>query len=133
MVRLAATAVVSVIANAIALLMAAVLVDRVTVQASGFIVAVLVFTAVSLVVEPLVRQVAIKNVPAMLGGTALIATLISLVVASLIGDGLSIEGSTTWVMATVVVWMVALILRLMLPLVMFKEILRRSPDEEPAV
>lgn len=133
MVRLAATAVVSVIANAIALLMAAVLVDRVTVQASGFIVAVLVFTAVSLVVEPLVRQVAIKNVPAMLGGTALIATLISLVVASLIGDGLSIEGSTTWVMATVVVWMVALILRLMLPLVMFKEILRRRPDEEPAV
>lgn len=133
MVRLAAVAVVSVIANAIALLVAAATVTGVTVHADGFIVAVLVFTAVSVIIEPLVRQVAIKNVPAMLGGTALVATLISLIVASLMGDGLSLDGFTTWVAATVVVWVVALILRLVLPLVMFKEILRRRNDAGPAV
>lgn len=128
MIRLAATAVVSLIANAIALLIAAAMLDDVTLHADGFIIAVLVFTLVSVIIEPLVRQVALKNVPAILGGTALVATLISLIVAALIGNGLSIDGLTTWVMATVVVWLVALIVRLLLPLVMFKEVLRRRSD-----
>lgn len=128
MIRLAATAVVSLIANAIALLIAAAMLDDVTLHADGFIIAVLVFTLVSVIIEPLVRQVALKNVPAILGGTALVATLISLIVAALIGNGLSIDGLTTWVMATVVVWLVALIVRLLLPLVIFKEVLRRRSD-----
>lgn len=128
--RVVATAVVSLLANTIALVVAAAVLEQVTVHADGFVVAVLVFTVVSVVVEPLIHRVAEKNVPAILGGSALIATLISLVVAALVGDGLAISGLTTWVMATVVVWLVGLVLRLLLPLFVFKQVLRRPVEIE---
>jgi putative membrane protein len=126
--RLLAVAVVSLIANAVGLLVASLILDDVELDWSGFIVAVAIFTGVAVLIEPLIRQTAMKNVPALLGSTALLATLVSLVVTNLITDGLNIQGTVTWVLATVIVWAVALAARLLLPFVIFKKVLneRRS-------
>jgi hypothetical protein len=78
---------------------------------------------VGVLAEPLVRQVAVKQVPALLGSTALISVLVGLVVTSLLSDSLSIRGAGTWVVAVVVVWGVALVARLLLPFVIFKKVL----------
>jgi putative membrane protein len=128
MIRLVAVAVVSVIANAIGLVVAAVVLDDMTLDVAGAVTAILVFTGVAVLVEPLIRQTALKNAPALLGSTALVATLISLVVAALVTDGLSISGTTTWVLATVIVWVVALAARLLLPFVIFRAALSNHRD-----
>jgi len=83
---------------------------------------------VAVVSEPLIRQIALKNVPAILGSSALIATLASLILTSVLTDGLRISGLTTWVLATVVVWAAALAANLLLPLVIFKRVLAEARD-----
>lgn len=132
MIRLAATAAIAVLANAVGLLVAAVVLDDMALDAVGFVTAVLLFTLTSVLVEPLLRQMALRNVPALLGGTALVATLVSLIVTVAIGDGLRISGVPTWVVATVVVWAVALAARLLLPLVIFKQVLAEGAARRSA-
>lgn len=128
MIRLAARAVISLLANAVGLLVANALLDDMALNVAGFVTAVVIFTVVAVVIEPLIRQIAIKNLPAILGSSALIATLVSLILTSLISDGLRISGLTTWVLATVVVWAAALAANLLLPLVIFKRVLAEARD-----
>lgn len=126
MLRLLAVAVVSLIANAVGLVVASLVLDDVDLGTSGFLIALAVFTGVAVLIEPLIRQTAMKNVPALLGSTALLATLISLIVTSLVTDSLEIRGAVAWVLATVIVWAVALAARLLLPLVLFKKVLSEN-------
>ncbi len=123
MIRLVATAVVSLIADAIGLIVAAQVLDDMSLSAGGFALALVLFAVAGLLVQPLLRQVAVRNAPALLGSTALVATLVSLIVTALVGDGLQISGALTWVLATVIMWVVALVARLLLPLVIFKQVL----------
>ena len=128
MIRLAARAVISLLSNAVGLLVAAQLLDDMSLSVAGFVTASLIFTVVAVVSEPLIRQIALKNVPAILGSSALIATLASLILTSVLTDGLRISGLTTWVLATVVVWAAALAANLLLPLVIFKRVLAEARD-----
>lgn len=123
-----ARAVISLIANAVALLVADLVLEDVSVGAAGFVLAVLIFTAVAVIIEPLLRQMALRNVPAILGSTALVATLVSLIVTVVVTDDLSISGALTWVLATVLVWVVAIVARLLLPLVLFKKVLAERSE-----
>lgn len=129
MIRLAATAVLALIANAAALVVAAWILPDFSLDAVSLVVAVLIFTGVAVLIEPLLRQIALKNTPALLGSSALIATLVSLIVTALVSDGLDISGLTTWVLATVIVWAVALVARLVLPLVLFKNVLSEQRSD----
>jgi hypothetical protein len=122
MIRLVASAVVSLVASAIALVVAALVLDDMALDGGAFVVAVVVFTGAVVLVEPLLRQVAIRNAPALLGSSALVATLIALVVTVVVSDGLRISGALTWVSATVIVWLVALAARFLLPFVIFKRV-----------
>ena len=130
MIRLVARTVVNLLANAVALIVAAQILDDMALGVAGFVLAVAIFTLTAVLIEPFLRQVALKNAPAMLGGTALVATLVSLIVTALISDSLSISGFTTWVLATVIVWVVALVARLLLPLVVFKRVLSQRADDD---
>jgi uncharacterized membrane protein YvlD (DUF360 family) len=51
---------------------------------------------------------------------ALIATLVSLIIASAISDGLSIDGIGTWLAASVIVWAASLIGAFLLPILGLK-------------
>ena len=125
MLRLTATAVIALIADAVALLVSAAILEGVTIDARSFVIAVVVFTGVSVVTEAVIRQAAFKNASVLLGSTSLIATLVSLVITALISSGLSISGFTDWVLATVLVWAIGLGMRLVLPLVIFKKTLAK--------
>lgn len=127
MIRLLASAIVKLIANAVALFVGNLVLDDMTVSGTAFVIAVVIFTGIEILVEPLLRQIALTNARALLGGTALVATLIGLVVTAAISDGLSITGGiTTWVLATIIVWAVALAAQLLLPLVIFKKALANA-------
>jgi len=109
MIRLLVSAVIYLVANAIGLLVANALLDDMSVDGSAFVIAVLIFTGVEVLVQPLITQIAVKNVNALVGSSALIATLIGLIVTVAVSDGLDISGLSTWVLATIIVWAAALL------------------------
>lgn len=63
MIRLVATTVVAIVANAIGLIVAAIVLDRMTLDGAAFVIAVLIFTGVELLVQPLLRQTALTKAP----------------------------------------------------------------------
>jgi putative membrane protein len=121
MIRFLLSIVVHFAANAVGLLVAAALLEEMSVSGTAFVIAVAIFTLVEAVVGPMIRQAAVKNAQALLGGTALVVTFVGLLVTSLISDGLRIEGASTWLLATVIVWVAALLATLVLPLIFVKK------------
>lgn len=111
------------VANAVALLIANAVLEDFHLTASGFVVAVGIFTLISAIVSPMIRQAAMRRSSAMLGSTALIVSLVALVATSiLMGDDLQIDGLSTWLLAAVIVWAGGLIATLLLPIFVFKQL-----------
>lgn len=92
----------------------------------AFVIAVLLFTVVEVVADPLVTKIAITSLPALRGGVALVTTFVGLLVTTLISDGLQINGATTWLLATLVVWRAALLADLILPVLLVKKAVNTS-------
>jgi hypothetical protein len=121
MVRLFFRILVAIIANAIGLVVAAWILDDMSLDVSGFLIAVLIFTFVELLVHPALQKAALRHSDALSGGTALVAVLIALIVTDIISDGLSISGAVTWLLATVIVWGIVLVVGVLLPVTIFKK------------
>lgn len=128
MVRFLASTALYLLANALGLLAAATLLDGFTLRPWGFVLSVLIFTAVETLLGPFVLKVAIRYAPALRGGIALVTTFVGLLLTSVLTDGLRIEGALTWVLAPFVVWAFVLVAAILLPLVLFRKVLgeRRS-------
>jgi NhaP-type Na+/H+ or K+/H+ antiporter len=62
-----------------------------------------------------------RYAPAFLGGIGLVSTFVALLLANLLTDGLQISGAVTWVLATLVVWLVTALGTLLLPLLLLKK------------
>ena len=105
---------------AIGLLVAAWLVPGMSVSASGFIVAVVLFALAQAILSPFILKMASRYAAAFLGGIGLVSTLVSLILASIFTDGLRIEGLGSWVWATVVVWLVTAVATMLLPLIVLR-------------
>jgi putative membrane protein len=108
-VRLAVRIALAVVANAIALLIAAALLDGVRIDASGFVIAVAIFSLASLIVTPVIAWIVVRRMRALLGVIALVTTFAALLVTDLLSDGFEIEGALDWVLATVIVWLATMI------------------------
>lgn len=106
MIRFLVNLLVQVVLAAIALLVAAWLVEGVSLQLGGFLVAVAVFALAQAILAPFVFNVARKYASAVLGGIGLVSTLLALWVASLFPGGITIRGFASWVIAALVVWVV---------------------------
>ena len=120
MVRLLISAALRLAGNAVGLLIAAAVLDKMKVSGAAFVIAVVIFTVVDIIVQPLLTQMAVKSVSALQGATALAATLISLIVTDLISDGMTISGVATWFWATLIVWLGSLLAGLILPLIFLR-------------
>lgn len=115
MIRFIIRTVILLLANAVGLIVASLVLDGVSLNFSGFLVAVIIFTVTVALMTPfMVSQLRRRNSSA-LGGVALIATLISLIVTDLVSDGLEISGIGNWLAATVIVWAAALLAAFILP------------------
>jgi uncharacterized membrane protein YvlD (DUF360 family) len=114
-----------VVANALGLWIASLLLDDMSIDATAFITAVIVFTVALALMTPFMANVFRKNQSAALGGVALIATLIALIVTDLISDGFTIVGAVTWILAAVIVWVVSLLAAFILPFLGLKKYLEQ--------
>jgi putative membrane protein len=127
-IRLIFRTLVALVANAVGLLVAAAVLDGFELDWSGFILAVIIFTVAFALLQPfLISQLRGRN-SAMLGGTALIATLVSLIITDLVSDGLNINGVGTWIAATVIVWIASLLAAFILPFLGLKRFLEDRRD-----
>ena len=115
MIRLLVRLVIAFVSNAVGLIVAAVVLDGMSLDVTGFVVAVAVFTIVFALLQPFLVSVLRRSPAPLLGGVALIATLASLILTELLTDGLSIRGVGTWIAATVIVWLGSVLAAFILP------------------
>ena len=115
MTRLLVRLLIAFVSNAVGLIVAAAVLDGMSLNATGFIVAVAIFTIVYALLQPFLISVLRRSPGPVLGGVALIATLASLIVTELLTDGLSIRGVGTWIAATVIVWLASILAAFILP------------------
>ncbi len=126
MIRFIVRAFVALVSSAVGLIVAAAVLDGVHLNASAFITAVVIFTAVSALLQPfLVFQL---RRSAALGGVALVATLASLIVTDVLSSGLSIKGAGAWIAATGIVWLASLLAAFILPFLGLKKYLDKRSD-----
>ena len=123
MIRILVRLLIALLSNAVGLIVAAVVLDGMTLNATGFLVAVAVYTVVFALLQPFLISVLRRSPAPVLGGVALIATLASLIVTTLITDGLEISGVGTWIAATLVVWLASVIAGFVLPYLGLKKFL----------
>jgi hypothetical protein len=106
---------------AIGLLVAAWVVPGVSLSASGFIVAVVLFCAAQATLSLLIVKLPRAYASLLLGGTGLALTLVALILASALTHGLTIHGFTSWVATTIVVWLVTTVGAISLPEVLVRD------------
>jgi len=121
MVRFLLRAVVFLGSSAIGLLVAAWLVPGMSVSASGFIAAVVLFSLAQAILSPFILKMASRYASAFLGGIGLVSTLVALILASVLTHGLTIRGVGSWVAATVLVWLVTALATLLLPVLVVRK------------
>jgi putative membrane protein len=131
MIRMIANVVLALGANLVGLIIADVVLDDLSIEWQVYIFAVAFFTLVEVIVGPLVTKMAIKSVPALRGGIALVTTLVGLILTDIIFDGFSITGAWTWIAATVIVWLGGILGALLLPLFLFRKVTGRDQQSAP--
>jgi putative membrane protein len=123
---------VQLIANAIGIIVAAWVLDDMSLSAGAFLLDVLIFTGIEFIAQPVITKAGLRHTDALLGSSALVASFIALVLTAWLSDGLQINGATTWLLATLIIWLASLVAALLLPVVVFKKWLRQEPARRPA-
>lgn len=123
MLRFLAQTILTIIGNAIGLIVARLVLSDFSLSTSGFIVSVLFFTAAQILLSPFIFKVAVKYVPALRGGIALVSTFVVLVLTGIFTSGLSVNSVSAWIAAPFIIWVCTVIAGVLLPLVMFKKVL----------
>ena len=126
MIRLLFRTIILLLANAVGLIVASLVLSGFDIDVTAFIVAVVIFTVVLALMQPFLASALRRRGSTALGGVSLIATLVSLIITSLITDGFSIDGIGTWVAATVIVWLAALLAAFILPFLGLKKYLENN-------
>ncbi|MFN3866332.1 MAG: phage holin family protein [Demequina sp.] len=106
---------------ALGLWVASLLLEGFEITITGFITAVVIFAVAQSVLSPFILKMSMRYATALTGGVGLLSTFVALLIATWVGDGLSITGVSTWVIGTLVVWLVTAIATLLLPLWWLKE------------
>jgi uncharacterized membrane protein YvlD (DUF360 family) len=127
-IRLIVRTLVALLANAVGLIVAAAVLDGMKLDFGGFVLAVIVFTVVFALMQPFLGVQLRRVGAAALGGVALIATFIALVLTDLLTEGLSIDGVGTWIAATVIVWLAAVLAAFILPFLGLRKYLQERRD-----
>lgn len=123
MIRFFAQTILTILGNAAGLLIAATLLDGFKISGFGFFSSVLFFTIAQIILAPFVLKMAIKYLPAIRGGIALVTTFVVLVITATFTSGLSVRGLQEWLLAPLIIWVVTVVAGVLLPLVIFKKAL----------
>jgi uncharacterized membrane protein YvlD (DUF360 family) len=112
---------VALVLNAIALWIASLLLDQMTINGIGFVVAVIIFSVVQAAALPIARAMMKEYASRLAFLVSLIVTFLALLAADVFSRGISIEGIGTWILATLIVWLAGIVLEFVSRAVIPKE------------
>ena len=98
----------------------AVLEDMTIDSVTSFLWVVVIFTVLQSLFAPFLAKVTARNASALLGAVGLISTFLALLIAATVSDGLTINGASTWLYASLIVWLVTMLATLLIPLILVK-------------
>jgi uncharacterized membrane protein YvlD (DUF360 family) len=95
---------------------------------TSYVVVAIIFALIQAILSPLIAKMVRKNASAFLGGVGLVSTFVALLLTSLLTSSLTIDGATTWVLATLIVWLFTALAAFLLPFLVVKRVVeeRRS-------
>ncbi|ODR95614.1 hypothetical protein AUC70_01575 [Methyloceanibacter stevinii] len=128
MMRLLATILLELAANAVGLIVAAWILPGFSINVIGFLVVLAIFTVVKFIAGPLMMKLSLQYVRQLSGGVALVTTFVGLFLTTLFTNGLTITGLSTWVIATLIVWLFGVLAAIILPMFLFKSLLSETRD-----
>lgn len=120
MIRFLISTAIALAASAIGLLVADWILEDMSVGMSGFIIAVAIFTVTTAIINPFIMKMAMKKAQALLGASALITTFVGLLVTKILSESLQIRGASTWLFATLIVWLASLLAAVFIPMILVK-------------
>ena len=112
--RLIARLVVMVVTTFLALLLAAVLLDDFRTDAVSFPLVLGIFVLVILVARPALETVIDENLQWAASFVGLVAAFVALLITDILSDDLEIEGVVTWILASLIVWIGAIVADLLI-------------------
>jgi uncharacterized membrane protein YvlD (DUF360 family) len=130
MIRFLILSLLTLIGNAIGLIVAAIAVPGFHLDPFGFVISALFFTVVEIFFKPFIMKMSLKYMPALGGGTALVTTFVGLWLTSIFTNGLRLEGLSAWIVAPLVIWLAAVLAGVVLPMVLFKQALADSDSSK---
>jgi uncharacterized membrane protein YvlD (DUF360 family) len=104
MIRLLIRIGVALLGAAIGFLVAAALLEGMTLDGAAFLVALVIFVVLTAVLEPLIEKIGDEHLSIISAASSLITTFLALLITELVSDGLTIDGLDTWVFATLIIW-----------------------------
>ncbi|MGH2979175.1 MAG: hypothetical protein ACRDLQ_06010 [Solirubrobacterales bacterium] len=100
----------SLAAIALGIILSAAFLDRFSVDTAGVVVASALFWIVHIVVQFLALRVLIRQPSVALAGLlALGSTVVALVIVNIVVDGITISGASTYVVATLIIWLTTVV------------------------
>jgi putative membrane protein len=120
--RFLASIIVALVTSAIALFVAALVLDDFEISTLTFPVLVVEFAVILLIARAAIETIVDKNAHVLSSFVGLIGAFAALVVTDWISDGLSISGATTWILATLIVWGGMIVADLLLGRALFRRI-----------
>ena len=105
MIRLLIRVGIALLGAAIGLIVAAIVLgDDMSLDGPAFVLALVIFVVLTAVLEPFIEKIGDEHVSLIATFSSLITTFIALLITELVSDGLTITGTVTWVLATLIVW-----------------------------
>jgi uncharacterized membrane protein YvlD (DUF360 family) len=124
--RLLAGLLVALVTNAIALLVASVVVSGFDIDAVAFPVVVIVFTCISVLARPVIEAFIEKSVQILASFVGLIAALVTLLLVDLLSDNLEIDGIGPLILASLIIWMGSIIADFLVGRWLFRKLTGRT-------
>ncbi len=93
---------------------------------TAFLIAIGIFVALTAVLEPFIEKFGNEHLPIISIASSLITTFLALLITELVSDGLTIDGLSTWLFATLIVWACTAVAKLILARIFIKEV-RETP------
>jgi uncharacterized membrane protein YvlD (DUF360 family) len=112
--RFIAWIVVGLVTNAVALLVAAAVLDGFDIDAVAFPVVVIVFTLIGALAHPVIEAFIEKSVQLLASFVGLVAAFVTLLITDVVSDNLNISGIDTWILATLILWAASLLTSLLI-------------------
>lgn len=129
MLRFLATTLLTLLGNALGLLVTAWILAGFNLSAHGFVWSVVFFTIAQIILAPFIFKMAVDYMPAFRGGVALVTILVVLALTTLFTGGLTIDGVIPWVLAPLIIWLVTILAGVLLPLFLFKKTLGKMKND----